>query len=63
MVRHLPLQSITHKSTPAIKLGRIRHTKLMILLAAIASKTGSSKIIVNNPDGDIVLLIDFVVSP
>ena len=35
----------------------------MILHAAIASKNGASKIIVNSPDGDTVLLIDFVVSP
>ena len=33
----------------------------MILQAAIVSKNGASKIIVNSPDGDTVLLIDFVV--
>ena len=35
----------------------------MILHAEIVSKNGASKIIVNSPDGDTVLLIDFVVSP
>ena len=32
----------------------------MILHAAIASKNGFSKIIVNSPDGDTVLLIDLL---
>ena len=63
MVRPLPLQSIAQKIYPCNQQGRIRHTKLMILHAAIVSKNGASKIIVNSPDGDTVLLIDFVVSP
>ena len=44
------------RSTPAIKLGRIRHTKLMVLHASIASKNGASKIIVNSPDDNTVFV-------
>ena len=37
-------------------LGRIRHTKLMIHHAVIASKNGASKIIVHSPDSDTVFV-------
>ena len=37
-------------------LGKIRHTKQMILYAAIESKYGASRIIVNSPDGDTVFV-------
>ena len=40
-----------------MKLGRIRHTKLMILHAAISpKKNGASENIVNSPDGDTVFV-------
>ena len=50
---------ITKHNTEGLSLkllGKIRHTKLMILHAAIASKYGASKIIVNSPDGDTVFV-------
>ena len=43
----------TEDLPPAIKL---RHTKLMILHAAIVSNNGANKIIVNSLDGDTVFV-------
>ena len=62
MVRPLPLQSITHKIYPCNQTGKYQTHKINDLPCSDCIKNGSSKIIVNSPDGDTVLLVDFVVS-
>ena len=63
MVRPLPLQSIAQKIYPCNQTGKNQTHKINDPPCSDCIKNGASKIIVNSPDGDTVLLIDFVVSP
>ena len=63
MVRPLPLQSIAQKIYPCNQTGKNQTHKINDPPCSDCIKIGASKIIVNSPDGDTVLLIDFVVSP